>query len=269
MDGQFWKASDLPSDYVANWLLRTTPEHILVLLVVGVCVCLIAVNRMIRERRIDCLSRLLPLAVLGFSFVFPIVYIILKEPVLYDGMRHFLFVVPPAVCLSALTVESVLRYLNHRWRLVAQVSLMMVLLTVLLDMWRLHPYQYIYFNSLSGGLKSAYLRDETDYWGLSHKEAGDWLNAYVATLESENSEAYTVHQKYSSWMLRAALDEDRFNVSLSPKGADFYVAITRMNFHARYPQLPILHVVQRDGVPLCYIFGMSEAVLPIVVDLSK
>jgi hypothetical protein len=40
----------------------------------------------------------------------------------------------------------------------------------------LHPYQYIYYNSLIGGVRGAYRDFELDYWATSFKESMDYLN---------------------------------------------------------------------------------------------
>jgi hypothetical protein len=41
-------------------------------------------------------------------------------------------------------------------------------------------------------------------------------------------------------------------------GADFFVSVTRFNLHASYPEAELLHVVQRQGVPLCFVFKLSN-----------
>src|SRR6266508_2052305 len=40
----------------------------------------------------------------------------------------------------------------------------------------LHPYQYIYYNSLVGGVGGAYRNFELDYWDTSFREAMGYLN---------------------------------------------------------------------------------------------
>ena len=41
---------------------------------------------------------------------------------------------------------------------------------------RLHPYQYIYFNRLVGGVQGAAGKYELDYWATSYREAALFLN---------------------------------------------------------------------------------------------
>ncbi len=37
---------------------------------------------------------------------------------------------------------------------------------------RLHPYEYVFFNHIIGGVRGAQTRFMLDYWGLAFKEAG-------------------------------------------------------------------------------------------------
>lgn len=41
---------------------------------------------------------------------------------------------------------------------------------------RLHPYEYIYYNELVGGVRGAFRSFEMDYWCTSYREAMDWIN---------------------------------------------------------------------------------------------
>ncbi len=190
-------------------------------------------------------------SVVAFAAFFPLLYIVWRDPVLYDGMRHALFILPPAACLAALALEWILRRLPGFWQRAAQMFVALLVLLVVVQMVSLHPYQYIYFNQITGGLQAAYLHDETDYWGLSHKEAAEWLNENV-----DGAGPYRVHLRYSRYMLKEHLDPDRFTLIPHREGADFFVAITRFGFFDDYPDAVLLHVVQRQGVPLCFVFSL-------------
>jgi hypothetical protein len=41
---------------------------------------------------------------------------------------------------------------------------------------KLHPYQYIYYNTLTGGGQGAFRQYEMDYWATSYREATLYLN---------------------------------------------------------------------------------------------
>lgn len=262
MGGRFWPAQDLPFYYIPYWLLRTVPDLILLLLFSGVIMGLLAMRQKLREKDggalLEAFSR--PVSVLVFATFFPLAYIIWKNPTLYDGLRHVLFLLPPMAALAALSLERILRWIEAKGsRLIAIVvpcGASAAVALVVINMITLHPYQYVYFNQLSGGLPAAYNRDETDYWGLSHKEAAEWLNDYVEQIDPAGEQRYKVHLRYSRWMLKEHLNEQRFELTPERTGADFFVSITRFNLYASYPDAEVLHVVERQGVPLCFVFEL-------------
>ena len=59
---------------------------------------------------------------------------------------------------------------------------------------RLHPYQYLFYNPLVGGLEGASGRYVTDYWVNIMPEAVEDLEAYVAKLDEtgDRGHVYTV-----------------------------------------------------------------------------
>lgn len=260
MDGHFWEAQDLPVYYLPYWLIRTTPEHLLLLCGGGMLWVLLRGYRSLRNDEWPPPALAVPHALLLFSGIFPLAYIIWKDPVLYDGMRHILFVLPPLVAFSALIFDRLIRWSERRESRTGKAALIVAgAATAFLvgwNMWSLHPYQYVYFNGLSGGLQGAYNRDETDYWGLSHKEAAEWLNQYIEETDPGGERVYKVHQRYSRWMLKESLNPGRFQMWQPREDADFFVSVTRFNLHTSYPEAKLLHTVEREGVPLCFVFRL-------------
>jgi hypothetical protein len=96
----------------------------------------------------------------------------------------------------------------------------------------LHPYQYLYYNPLVGGLEGASRRFATDYWVDIMPEAVDDLEAYVAKLDGpqkgEHRYAVAVCGQRESFE-----DEARGDPSLQWvddwSKADFFIAPTHMN----------------------------------------
>jgi hypothetical protein len=266
VDGRFWPAQELPFYYIPYWLMRTVPDLILVLLVSGVVLGVVMLRKRLTERGWHVGMELLhaPVSVLVFAALFPLAYIIWTNPTLYDGLRHSLFLLPPMAVLPALSLEWALRRIEaggqRRIAILVAWGAFAAVVLVVINMIALHPYQYVYFNQISGGLPAAYHRDETDYWGLSHKEAAEWLNDYVEQNDPSGEKLYRVHLRYSRWMLKEHLNEQRFELTPERRGADFFVSITRFNLHTSYPDAEVLHIVERQGVPLCFIFALqSEA----------
>ncbi|MFO1075775.1 MAG: glycosyltransferase family 39 protein [Geminicoccaceae bacterium] len=117
-------------------------------------------------------GRRLGLVTLWVAALLPVAYAVLARPTAYNNVRHFIFVLPPLAVLAGLGLDRLLRRLRGAARAVA---VLLVALGLALPAWRivqLHPYEYVYFNDLSGGVAAARDRFELDYWGTSLGELG-------------------------------------------------------------------------------------------------
>ena len=149
-------------------------------------------------------ATLLPRAVPVFAVLFPLAYLLYKDPTLYDGMRHYLFILPPMVCAWlrwpwSACYEGPKSQWSKRTRELPDCKRAWESSRALCRErgdGRIAPLSVCLFQSdISGGLPAAYMRDETDYWGISHKEAAEWLNDYVERDRSQlERRVFRVHQ---------------------------------------------------------------------------
>src|SRR5262249_25940212 len=110
----------------------------------------------------------------------PIAITVVTRPAMYNGIRHFMFVVPPLAVLGGLAGARLLDRATQRGRAalaVAAAVLTAALVPPVVEMVRLHPYQYTYFNGVAGGVAGADGRYMLDFWGLSFKQAAAALRA--------------------------------------------------------------------------------------------
>ncbi len=118
----------------------------------------------------------LPIVIIEvFTLVFPLGYIIYKESSLYNSWRHVLFVLPSLIILSAIGWDSIISLKNKIARIAAPAVLAVLMGLVGLWMVQNHPYQYMYYNELVGGVKGAFGNYELDYWCQTPKEAIKWI----------------------------------------------------------------------------------------------
>jgi hypothetical protein len=156
-------------DYLLHYFGLKLPVLVLALLAVATGFALVHAFRRTTPRATRRGWIVLAVATLG-----PPLYAMATNAILYDGLRHFLFVVPP-LCIAA--AAGLVAAVRTFWRplplIVAAGVLGSVALAVgqLRAMIELHPNQYVYFNQLAGGLHGAYGRSSTDYYGNSYKEA--------------------------------------------------------------------------------------------------
>ena len=125
-------------------------------------------------------GKLLLYGMILFIILFPMVFVILEKSNLYSSWRQFLFLYPAIILVSATGFHHLMDLFDnrfYRWGLI----ILVVLLSIhpVRFMVRNHPYHYIYYNQLVGGLKGAYGNYETDYYYISQTEASEWLIGYL------------------------------------------------------------------------------------------
>ncbi len=103
--GRYIEATQLPWDYLPVHILLALPELILLLLIALPIVAVIVLAR--RGRSLD-RRRVLPLALVAFGILFPVAWAVGIKAVLFDGMRHFIFVLPLIAALTAVAADRAL-----------------------------------------------------------------------------------------------------------------------------------------------------------------
>ena len=115
---------------------------------------------------------------LTLAATLPLVIAMVKRPALYNGIRHFVFVIPPMTVLAGVAFAWGMNWLkeNRRsWQPAALAMFAFGLLLPLSEMIRLHPYEYTHFNHIAGTVRTADNLFMLDYWGLALKQASDGL----------------------------------------------------------------------------------------------
>jgi hypothetical protein len=169
---------------------------------------------------------------------------------MYDGYRHFLFILPPVFILGGLSIQAIWERLRKPW----SFALILFVLVVpgVIGLVRLHPYEYTYYNLLVGETGGAYRRFETDFWLTCYKE----LMAQVDEKVSPGSTLFvhrqpSIAQEYASPGIiieRYDPEDDRtFPGSL-------LLLVTRANSDLSiHPDAPEILNVGREGAKFCLV----------------
>jgi hypothetical protein len=158
--GTEYSAGRIPSSYLPTWFLIATPPVVLA----GMALSVVPRVRGWGFARLA----------LWTVALLPIVLIIVRQTVVYDGLRHALFAYPPMCVLAASGWAGALGH-RRRWlRTGALVLLLLGVANVLAFNVRSYPNQVAYVNELAGGPKGAFGRYELDYWGNCLLQALDW-----------------------------------------------------------------------------------------------
>ena len=238
-NGEFYDPDGLPVSYLPVLLNIQLTEPLLVLVYLGFGMFVV------RSWRKDINLDLFLALVIGS--VLPLTGLILLRATMYDNFRQILFLLPPLMLFAGFALDllfSVFRSVALRFVLLSALAIPGIYAS-----FQLHPYQYIYYNSLPGQTGGAFRRFELDYWGTAYREAALWLNEYAgpnATIGSNEADD----------LLAAYLRRDLVAEHSTGPGEqyDYLVLTSRYNHDLTlYPEADVVHSIARDGAVLAVI----------------
>jgi hypothetical protein len=174
------------------------------------------------------------------------IYLVL-HPVIYNADRQFLYLYPPIVLVSVLFTIDLFWYLKSKTQQAMLVALVLIgVASAATALIALHPYEYVYFNEIVGGLQNAVGKFDTDYWGAAYKENTQWLITHVPTDRKIN--VYACSMEYSI----DYYSKGKINLVSSVAQADYIMcdtdADTQRGYAEKYPV--VVHQVIRQNAPL-------------------
>ena len=181
-DGQLIPVTDMPRSYVPTLFALQLPELMLTLGLCGLAGAIVAVTRAGDRSAADA-GRRAALLSLVLAVSLPILLTIVTRPYIYNGVRHLVFVLPPFAVLGGLAAAWIaprLRQYGTGAIAAGGLALIAGIVSPVVDMVRLHPYEYTDYNHLAGGVTGARQNFMLDYWGLSLTQASRGLLAAVA-----------------------------------------------------------------------------------------
>jgi hypothetical protein len=233
-NGIGYSSGDLPMSYLPTLLGIQLTEPVWVLVTLGLTVAIVG----LKEKR-DLLI------LLTVWLVLPLFGFIVTRTVLYDNFRQILFILPPIFVLSGLAFSWIKR---------PAIQFAVIALCVLpgiIGIIKLFPYEYIYYNSIVGGVNGANEKYELDYWGTSFREAA----IYVNDTAPANANIW-VEGPTQSFSIYAREDLKIFssNETRTADHYDYVIATTRYNLdRISYQDAEIIHRITRDAAVLAVI----------------
>ena len=254
--GEYVHAKDLPASYLPHYFWVKMPELVLAGVSCGIVLAIWHIAKGVLKG-----NRLLSIryGLLAFAILAPVIYATATKAVLYDAIRHFTFLIPLLCVVSGTALEKLTRLLggNIRWRQwIAALLILLALLPQALSVIRLHPHQYVFYNSLVGGVKGAQGRYELDYWGNSYKEAVELLTAYLED-QADERDLRRMHL-IAVWGPETSASyyfPNNFQVARKIEEADFLISFTRWGFDEVAPGRRIA-TVERMGARLSVVHDL-------------
>ncbi|HAQ19326.1 MAG TPA: hypothetical protein DCR40_08865 [Prolixibacteraceae bacterium] len=248
-EGQFNWSDFHPWYYLPKYMAITIP----IVVFSGIVAFLLNSNKKYNA------TQKVQLLLLAFTILFPIVYVILKNSNLYGSWRHFLFIYPGIILISALGIHAFFaRFTQQLIRIPAILLLLALTIHPVRFMASNHPYYYLYYNQIAGGLKGAYGNYETDYYYHSMRDGAEWLLEYLKnkpdtgkTIVGGNFPIQWSFRKdpavefvYFPYQRRSEYNWDYAII------ANSYIPPFQLKNHI-WPPKNTIHTVFVDGIPIC------------------
>jgi hypothetical protein len=252
-DGAVLSVPDMPWSYLPTLFALQLPEVLLALTLGGVVGTFVALSR----REVTA-GRKTIFLMLTLAATLPIAIAMVKRPALYNGIRHFIFVIPPMTVLGGVAFAWLMERLKGErrgWQPAVLAVFCFGLLLSLGEMIRLHPYQYVHFNYIAGTVRGADDRFMLDYWGLAFKQASEELREQLA----ENHAVPPINRKWKVAVCgpmrpaQVGLGPD-FTIDWRSTGADF--AMTLGEFYCKGLTAPVMVEIKRDDVVFARVYDI-------------
>lgn len=251
LDGTVYRMATIPRLYVPVYILIKLPLLMLVGAMLAMAFAVLTRDGISRRTRNE-------VAMVAFAAIFPVLCEVVAHGPAFCGLRHFLFVLPPIAVLAGIGLDRVVTRLSSMRRQLGIAALAVIVVGFgwnAVTLARLHPYEYLVFNPLVGGLEGASRRYAMDYWFTIMPEAVDGLEAYL-----DRTEPAASRDPRHSYSVAICGERGAFLKKAKPhlhwaevwETADFFIAPTHMNCD-RDSQGKVVVTVKRLGVPLGYV----------------
>jgi hypothetical protein len=163
--GTSYAAKELPWHYALFYIFGTLSIFVVLPMIIGIFESAKNLKKQFLEY--------------GILFLWPVLRIliaIIPGSTRYDGMRHYIFILPDLVAFSAIGIDWIFNKIKNK-KAVAVISAV-IIMWLLVDLFRVYPYGDSYFNEVVRTIypKNIEKQFEIEYWGASFREGLDWIN---------------------------------------------------------------------------------------------
>jgi hypothetical protein len=262
---RIYRAGELPQTYLPFMLTTTLTEPVWILFFIGLLNVLINRSDIIPSDPSKQKKYAVSLSLVLAWFIILLAYVLIRKPAMYDGFRHFLFILPPVFVFAGFAIELSFKkikqlgnslvvsenYNKSTFWLRAGFTVLLII-SGLVGIHQLHPYEYAYYNSFIGGTDKAFRAYETDYWLTCYKDAVEELNdqvvepvnlfvkreVYIAAIYA--NENITVHDlRYTAYQI---------------KPGDYVLVNTRTNDdNTTFKKFPAMIEIKRGKAIFCIV----------------
>jgi len=246
-EGTITMSKELPWSYGLEYILITSP----LIVFLGLLAFFPRLFMKKTERK-----EYLLYSYLIFAFAFPIAYTIYKNSNLYGGWRHLLWTYSPIVILAAGGFNFFLNKKNKYIKYGTLAIIVLLLFHPVKHTFKNHPYQYVYYNQLVGGVEGAYGNYEMDYYYHSLREGAEWL--IKNEISNDTVVVTTNHRRISEYYFRNYPQVKVIYSRYYEKSKDQWDYAIWANEHITplqlekgyWPPKKTIHTMDVDGMPI-------------------
>ena len=208
------------------------------------------------------------IALVALTVAFPLACQVIARGPAFTGLRHFLFVLPPLAVLAGIGIDATTTALGS-WK--RPLGLAALAASGLWFTWnasvltRLHPYEYLYYNRVVGGLEGANRLYAMDYWVNIMPEAVRQLEQYLDRIEPVSMTSSPRNYTVAVCGERVSFERERYAfehrlkrarlqwIGMTQWGdADFFITPTHLSCD-KILDGKIVATISRLGVPIGYV----------------
>jgi len=245
------RMKDKPWYYEPKLILITAP----LMMIAGWA--LFALTSLVKQKK----TRTLGLSVLLVMAFAPTAYAIYKGSYLYNGWRHFLFIYPILIILAIWGWEKLVELLKsvQITKIIIPALALALLIPAAIFQIRNHPYHYMYYNELVGGIKGANGNYEMDYWSQTPQEGMKWMKDNIP--DAKTKKIRFASNNIIETFKGQNTDTDSFRYDWNREGewynkrCDYLFLTTRtltktQILNGNWPPKGTIHEIKVDGVTI-------------------
>jgi hypothetical protein len=253
--GRIYEMADVPRLYVPIYIAIRVP----LIMLFGAALTMISAQL---PGRTSGSRQYSEITLVSLTVIFPLACQVIWHGPAFTGLRHFLFLIPALAVLAGIGLDKVLAALKTRGRVAVSGGLAIMTACFLWDavtLIRLHPYEYLFYNSLVGGLEGASRRYDLDYWFNSMPEAIAQLETYLRRTTpgdaNRPTEVYSVAVCGERLPFEKAVTLPQLRWDFMPQWnqSHFFIAPTHLNCDRDLDGGEVVGTVERLGVAIAYV----------------
>lgn len=164
------KANKIPWSYNFVWIAISTPIFYLALFLIGfpIMVFKIFING---NNRIQNMY-------IFVSFLLPLILVIAFKTSLYNGWRHMFFIYPSFIMIVIIGLKNAYFFLKKINIFAMRIFIVITIFSfsnIVYNMIKIHPFEYVYFNSIAPNMNTICSGFDKDYWAMSYKQAFEYI----------------------------------------------------------------------------------------------